>query len=221
MNGKKLLIFFVIVAVLSFGGTFMLTRVMTPKAPPPVAAASQPASAPSAAELLPENAPLPNTDPKALASQEKKLDELAKELAVRLDDMRKRESRLAEREKRVGMAEEMLRKQCQELEGLRVAMAGPMQELKKAQEDLSASRVVVTKQEAVNIKKTATFFEKMEPAAGGKLLVEMVNNKQEDDAVKILRSLSDKTAAKMLGEISDKAVVAKLLDKLKRVTEQS
>ena len=51
--------------------------------------------------------------------------------------------------------------------------------------------------------------------------MEMVNNKQEDDAVKILRSLSDKTAAKMLGEISDKAVVAKLLDKLKRVTEQS
>jgi flagellar motility protein MotE (MotC chaperone) len=49
----------------------------------------------------------------------------------------------------------------------------------------------------------------------------MCSNNQEEDAVKILRFMSERSAGKILTEMSDKEMAARLCSKLKVIQEES
>jgi flagellar motility protein MotE (MotC chaperone) len=85
---------------------------------------------------------------------------------------------------------------------------------------LEKSRIRITQEEKVNLKHTASIYEKMDSASGGRILVGMCESLQTDDAVKILHYMGERPAAKILGEIPDKAMAAQLTEMLKRIREE-
>ena len=61
----------------------------------------------------------------------------------------------------------------------------------------------------------------MDSASGSKIMIKMSQAQQTDDAVKILNYMTERTAAKMLGEIgtADPNLAAELCDRLQRIKE--
>jgi pentatricopeptide repeat protein len=151
--------------------------------------------------------------------KERNFDELVRTLRDKQDEYRKRLTDLDQREKRLELAQETLKKQSLELENVRMQLVAQSAGVKEEQAKLQQSRIVVAEQERANIKKTAGIYEKMEPASCVKIIEGMCANNQMDEAVKILHYMSDRSAAKLLGEISDKAMAAKICVKLKVFTE--
>ncbi len=212
----KKIVMLAVLGVLGFGGAFASTWFMKhknrPKAPP---AAEAPVEKVSIDDQLAENPPTSSR----LSLKEKQLDETVSLLQEQQEACRQRQSELDQREKRLLMTQDLLRKQALELETTRLQLAAQLAAIKDDQARLDSARTVISQQEKVNIKKTAQIYEKMDPASSSKIVEGMCSNNQSDDAVKILHFMSDRAAAKLLGEMQDKAVVAKLVEKLKNVTE--
>ena len=217
MGGKKGLIILVGIAVLRFAGSLGVTLMMGKPGPKPEAPDKNAAAAAAAqqASLLAAGMPAETVQPK-----EKLLDDLVRELRVKIQDHQRKEQRMEEQETRIRLAQDSLDKQGKELENLRIQLVAPLGRLKEAQTELERSRVLVTQEERANLKKTAAIYEKMDATAGGKILEIMCGNKQEDDAAKILSYMSERSAAKLLAEITDKTIVARLCDRMKRIREE-
>ena len=111
----------------------------------------------------------------------------------------------------------MLKEQARELEQLRIQLVAPLNELKKAQQRLRQSRIRITKQELANLKRIAQFNEKKDPATAAETLVVMCKNKQYDDAVKILYLMSERSAGKVLSEMTDRELEAQLYQRMKLI----
>ena len=60
----------------------------------------------------------------------------------------------------------------------------------------------------------------MDGEQGGKIIVGMCANNQFDDAAKILRYMSEKKAAGLIGELSDVKLAAMLFDRMKKIREE-
>ena len=155
----------------------------------------------------------------SLKPDEKVVEELARELRRKIDKYNRLLAQFEQREKRIRIAEEQLKRQAQELENLRIRLVAPLTSLKEAQASLAQSRVVIEQQEKENLKRMATVYEKMDAAAGSRILMGMCASGQEDDAAKILYYMSQRSAAKLLGEMSDEKLAAKLCEKMKRIKE--
>jgi flagellar motility protein MotE (MotC chaperone) len=208
MSGKKKWIFLVGLALASFAGSFFISyKTAKPRAEE---AGKGPTTAPSGETALGE----------PLGPKEKLLDDLARELRQKIQDFQRKEMRLGDQEKRIKIALEQLEKQAKELDNLRMQLVAPLARLKEAQAELDRNRVQVSLDEKTNLKRTAAIYEKMDATAGGKILESMCQNKQEDDAAKILVYMAERSAAKLLAEITDKTVVAKLCDRMKRIKEE-
>ncbi|MCE5279977.1 MAG: hypothetical protein ABFD92_04295 [Planctomycetaceae bacterium] len=203
---KKIIIVSV-AGVLSFIGSFLISGVFSP----PPAAAPQAAVGPTSA---------PADEPPVLMGREKELDELVRDMRAKLEQVRHKEDLLDQREKRLAVAQEQIKQQTSELETLRVSLVAPLARLKEARDQLERSRVTVSAQERVNLKRAAAIYEMMDPARGGQILGEMCTSNQENDAVWILYLMSERSAGKVLQEIQDKGLAARLFEKMKRIREQ-
>lgn len=217
MGKKQLILLLGGLAVVSFGISLGVSHFILKKEPPKPSAGAQgpggePASMPAGvmASVVP-----------ALSPKEKQLEDLIQELKSRVEEARKREAELDKREKRLAMAQEALGKQAKEIEDQVILLKAPLTNLQSEQKRLKDLQVSITALEAVNLKKTAAIYEKMDAASGGKVVEQMCAGSQEDDAAKILRFMSERSAAKLMQEISDKALVARLCDKMKRMKEES
>jgi flagellar motility protein MotE (MotC chaperone) len=160
-------------------------------------------------------------DVTAMRPSERQLDELQKEYRQKLEACRKKEDELQTLAKRVAMEQELLKKQATDLENLQVQLVAPLTRLKEAQAELQRTRVTVAAQEKANLKRTALIYAGMDSAAGGRILTDMCQNNKEDDAAKILFYMQERAAAKLLAEIRDRGLAAKLFDKLKVIKEES
>lgn len=210
MAGKKLVIIVMAgLGIVSFAASFVLSGLLGGSPEPAPAAETAGATPPTpGAELAAAEGVVPKA---------KHLEELIKELRLRIAECREKESRLEQREMRIGLAEELLKKQAKELESLRMELVAPLTQLKEAKAELERTMVVIARQEEANLKKTAAIYEKMEPAAGGAILSQMCANQQEQDVVKILHLMSERSAAKVLAEMPDKSLAARLSEKMKRI----
>jgi flagellar motility protein MotE (MotC chaperone) len=214
MSKKKGIIFLVAMLVVSCSLTVGI-RVATRKAPPHrlnaknTEASTQPSTQPTTS--------LPQVP--ALAT-EHQVDNLVKDLQVRLEDVRKRQLELDQREKRIRISQELLIKQAQELEALRMEMVAPLTSLKEARAVLAKEQLAVTELEKANLKRTAQIYEKMDAESSGRILSGMCESNQEDDAAKILHFMSDRSAGKLLATLDSK-LAARLCDKLKKIKETS
>jgi flagellar motility protein MotE (MotC chaperone) len=214
MSGKLKMIVIAGAGAASFGAA-MAIAVFTAKPLPPRAHADangQHATTMAAAEAeVPEGRALP---------QQRQMEDLIRELQLRIAEYKQKEQSLVERESRLTLAQDLLRKQSKELETQLVRLLAQQTNLGKEQEKLDKSRVRIVQEEKANLKKTAAIYEKMDSASGGKILVGLVDNQQTEDAVAILHYMSERSAAKVLAEITDKALAARLTEMLKRVREE-
>ncbi len=143
------------------------------------------------------------------------------ELRTRLAECKRREEELDRREERIKLAREALTAQAEQLEALRMELVGPLTRLKDARDALESTRLRITAAEKDNLKKTAAIYEKMDSAEGSRILGEMCAGGQESDAVRILRFMSERSAAKVLEEFEDKTLAARLCNQMKRIEEES
>jgi flagellar motility protein MotE (MotC chaperone) len=199
----------------SFAVSAAVSMFLGPKPAPP-GAGQTPTTAP-AGHLA---ASLPGGEGK-LSLREKELQDLIRELQGRLQECDARQTALDQREQRLAITQELLKKQIQDLEDLQVRLLGPLNTLKEEQAKLDRSRLVVSRQELANLKKTALIYEKMDPAQGGKILADMCKNQQLDDAVKILHYMGERAAANVFAEMTDKTLAAKLTTRLKEIQPES
>jgi flagellar motility protein MotE (MotC chaperone) len=206
MSKKLMIVVVVVLAGAAFAGAFLLSRHLNMRpaeakaAPAPDAPAAQKAVAPDVPRL-----------------EEKQLFELIKEVRQKVRDCQKRQEELDEQERRVQITRQLVERESQDLENLRVQVAASVARLKEAQADIEKTRTTIAKDEEVNLKRVATVYDKMEAVAATRILEGMCANKQESDAAKILHFMSERSVAKVLAEFTDKNAAAKLCDQLKRI----
>jgi flagellar motility protein MotE (MotC chaperone) len=215
--GKRLLL--IIVAVFGIGvfaATFVVSRYLI--SPAKTQAAPQP---PADGSATAKEAPKEAAVPELSGVEEKHLYELIKEVREKVRECQKREQELAEQEKRMQMTCQVIDREAQNLENQRLQLAAALTKLKEAQAEIEKTRVAIVRDEAVNLKKVSAVYDKMDAAAGSRILEGMCTNKQESDAVKILFYMQERSVAKVLAEMTDKGLAARLCEQLKRVKEQS
>jgi flagellar motility protein MotE (MotC chaperone) len=207
--GKRLLLIILAVAGIAvFAVSFVVSRGLISPAKTQ-AAAPAPAEAPAALKAT-ANAAAAETQ----TVEEKHLYDLVKEVREKVRECQKREQELEEQEKRMQITRQVIDREAQNLEAQRLQLAAALTRVKE-------TRVAIDREEVVNLKRVAAVYDKMDATAGGRILEGMCTNKQESDAVKILHYMQERSVAKVLAEITDKNLAARLCEQLKRVKEQS
>ena len=212
MSNKLLTILvLVVVAAATFAASFTISRMLGGATAP-------------AAGALPPNAPVEGNV--AVGAQEtprleeRHLYDLIKELRQKLRDCQRREEAIGEQENRVHVAQQVLEKEARDLETLRVQAASTVTQLKEAQAELEKTRIAIAKAEQTNLKRTAAIYDRMDPAAAAKIFEGMCANQQDGDAARILHYMQERSVGKLLAEIADRKVTARLCDQMKKVKEQ-
>lgn len=163
----------------------------------------------------------PNTvAPVQLSLQEQDLEDLVRSLRQRIVDCQAQAQQLGEREKQIGIVQDQLTRQAQELENLRVKAAAALATLREEKEAMQAERVKIAAEDRVNLKKTAAIYEKMDATAGGQIMTDMCLQNNEESVVRILYYMSERGAAKAIEALSDKKLAARLCGKMRLVHEQ-
>ena len=220
MSGKKFLIILGGLAVLSFGVSLAISMLLggsEPASPPGPQATTRPAL--TGADALLATAGAPGRLLRQMLPAQRQVEELIKDLRARVTDYDRRERQLDDREKRLQLTEQNLQRRAKELEKLRMELVTPWTRLKEAAAELERSRVNVDAQEKAAILNIAATFEKMDSAEGAAILEGMCQNEQTDDVVKILFYVSERPRGKLLGEIKDKDLAAKLTALMQKVRE--
>lgn len=134
------------------------------------------------------------------------------------------------REQRLQRAQEMLKKDINDLNNLRVELASVVAGLKEQQEILRQSRVRIAEAEKNNLVSMAAAYDKMDPSSAGQILTNMsrmqdgrLGGANLNDAVKILHYMSERTKAKLLAELvgSEPKLAAVFCQKLKEIVEEN
>ena len=217
MTGKLRIIVLAGIGIVGFAGAYFASSMVGDKPQ----TTTQPAD--KTKDQTGDSASLPGATPDqsiSNAEREAELTALSRELRLKIRSYRKKLDGLEKQEKRVRIAEEMLKKQAEELEAQRMQLVSALPRLREVIAELEGTRVHIAKTEQSNMKRIATMCEKMDSASGSQMLIGMCENNQENDAVKILYYMSERSAGKLLAEITDKTLAAKLCGKLKKVQEK-
>ncbi len=218
MKGKKQIIILVALAVVSFAVSYLASGWLGGGKPGP---SPQPPTRQATQEQLGIGGVLTpgSVQPVTVSMKEQELDRLGKELRLKIDAYRAKQKQLDKQQKQIQLAGQLLEKQAKELEALRMELVAPLTRLREVRASLENTRIRVAKLEKSNLKRTATIYEKMDATRGVGILIAMCKNNQEDDVVKILFYMSEKKAAKLLAEMQDQNIAAKLCQKLKMIQE--
>jgi ATP phosphoribosyltransferase len=98
---------------------------------------------------------------------------------------------------RPGMQEDITR-----LNQLQAQLTLVYEKVRKQETSLQARQLDISETEKANMQKLAQMYDKMDAAQASKVLVSMASNQQLPDAVKILYYMSERTSAKVIGEIA-------------------
>ena len=140
---------------------------------------------------------------------------------TREDEGVQKERFLAEEEQRILSARKTLEEDITRLSELHDALNVVVGRLKQQEENLKNRILEISAVEKGNLQRIAATYDKMDVTQSSKIIINMASTKQLEDAVKIIHLMSERTAAKLLGEISTtKPDLASLLStELKRVKE--
>jgi len=210
--GKIVTIIIVVVAAgAAFVGAFFLARHFNSAKP------AGPAEAKAAAGVLDGGTAEKGATPDVPRVEEKQLYDLIKEVRQKVRECQKRDQDLDEQERRLQVARQLIERESQDLENLRVQVASSVARLKESQAELEKTRTAIAKDEEVNLKHVAAVYDKMDAAAAAKILEGMSSNPQDTDAVKILHYMTERSVAKVMAEFTDKNVAARLCEQMKRI----
>jgi len=146
---------------------------------------------------------------------------LLKEARARNRDLNARETQLNQEEQRIRLIQQDLATEAEQLEALRVQLDTAATALRKAKVDLEKARITVAADEQKNLKRAAAIYDKMDAEAAARIIEDMCDNGQEEDAAKILHYMQDRTVAKLLAAIADKKKVARLNELMKRIHDEA
>jgi flagellar motility protein MotE (MotC chaperone) len=231
----KTIIIPVAAGAVSFVGAFTLSWLTRP-APPEPPAAENPSGA--AQGLRPGEAPLhvlapalSSGDTGTRAMTEQQLKDLVAELRLKMQEYDEKLQVVEKDRERLQMAQQGLKKDIETLNNLRVDIATTAAGVKTERDMLLKTRVEVEKTEKANLTAIAAAYDKMDATRASEILRSMAvgpkgsgataKNVNEDDAIKILHFMQDRTKAKVLAEMAatEPTLAANLCQKLKQVTE--
>jgi hypothetical protein len=226
---KKMIIVIVVVGLIGLSGGIGFAWLNKPKsaaAQEPNAVAHEPNTAPIVTDLANiKSGAYMNADANNAAFRkamtEKQLKLLVQSMRAKMLEVEQKEQELAAKGQQLESAKEILQKDVNDLTTLKVELAAAAAAVKQERDKLENMRLQITQEELVNLKKTASIYDKMDSASGSRIMIKMCESNQSDDAVKILNYMAERTAAKMLGEIgaADPNLAADLCERLKVIKE--
>ncbi len=224
---KKLIIMIAAAGLISFAGMFVF-GLLTQK----TASDAQQAAAGQATSAQEDSLKLMQTQMLAgiggaaegrikTAMTEKQLKELIYEVREKIREYDNKLQELSAREQKLQTTQEMLKKDIQEMDNLRIELASTITTIKSEQDKLQKSRIEISNVEKNNLVSIAATYDKMDAAQAGKILSTM-NKAKNNDAVKILYYMSDRTKAKILASVAETepSISAEFSQRLKQITEK-
>lgn len=237
----KKIIIIAAAGLVSFGGAFVFAWLTYPSVQDHAAPTKEPAPAgnpPERETSLPEPAVTDAGDtasgPMKRALTEQQLKNLIQEVREKMRQYDNRLQTLTVEERRLQMAQDVLKEDINNLNNLRVELASTVANLKSERDKLLKSRLEIDQAEKANLASIAATYDKMDAGSAGKILANMcagVGQPQSsqgsqadgvyDDAVKILHYMTERTKAKVLAELatSEPTLAAVLCNRLKQVSE--
>jgi len=237
---KKQIIIMAAAGLLSFAGTFVLAW-FTRGGAPAESRAGEPNQSAATARQTEPNLPLQqaglagNTEAveneKKRVMTEKQLKYLVYDVREKSAEYNKKLRDLEQSEERLQITQQVLKKDVNELNNLRVELASTIACLKEERDRLFDSRLKISEAEGKNLTSIAATYDKMDSASAGKILANMCGAQDGkisgsigniDDAVKILHYMAERTKAKVLAEIagSEPKLAAILSQRLKQIYEK-
>jgi hypothetical protein len=236
---KKLIIITAAAGLISFAGAFIVGWLTKPSPPSRPDELSQPTLAGAEAELEllePEVGTMDTvvapsgTMKKAMT--ERQLKTLVYEVREKVREYNNKLQGLEVREQRLQVAHDVLNKDIEDLNNLRIELASIIASLKEERDNLLKSRIEITNTEKANMVSIAAAYDKMEVTSAGKILNSMCMGQMQDgevdsggssfdEAAKILHYMTERTKAKLLAELatSEPKLAAALSRRLKQIIE--
>ena len=235
---KKLIIITAAAGLVSFAGAFVIAWLANPSLAKTIDDSEQPTLA--SEEPGPE---LPQPEPGAIdtvgaasgtmkkSMTEKQLKNLIRDVREKMQEYDNKLLGLGVREQRLQMAQDVLKKDIENLDNLRIELVSIVANLKSERDELLKSRLEVSQTEKANMQSIAATYDKMDSGSAGKILTTMCvgpDGQVQDtpgssfgDAVKILYYMTERTGANLLAEIatSEPALAAALCQRLKQIVE--
>ncbi|MHC4354434.1 MAG: hypothetical protein ACYS0H_17160 [Planctomycetota bacterium] len=176
----------------------------------------------------------PGSMKKALTEQQ--LKSLVQDVRQKMREYEDRLQAIGMRERRLQVAQNVLKEDIENLDNLRVEVASAITSLKSERDQLLKSRLEIDQKEKANMVVLAASYDKMDVTGAGKILASMCKseypakldsvdvdgkNSSYDDAVKILHYMTERTKAKLLAELAstEPALAASLCQRLKQIVE--
>jgi len=175
-------------------------------------------------------------EPMTKAMTEQQLKNLVQDVREKMQDYDNRLMALGVRERRLQVAQDVLRKDIESLNSLRIELASTIVNLKSERDKLLKSRLEIDQAEKTNLISIAATYDKMDVMGASKILMNMCGtgstgegqafeagrlSSSFDDAVKILHYMSERTKANLLAELasSEPSLAAFLCQRLKQIVE--
>ena len=174
--------------------------------------------------------------PMTKAMTEQQLKNLVQEVREKMQEYNNRLLALGVRERRLQLTQDVLKKDIENLNTLRIELASTIANLKSERDKLLKSRLEIDQTEKTNLVSIAATYDKMDVTGASKILTNMCAAQDTseiqsaeagnvsssfDDAVKILHYMTERTKAKLLAELatSEPALAAALCKRLKQIVE--
>ena len=236
---KKLIIITAIAGLVSFAGAFILGRLT--KTTPAIQGGEPNQPTLASRETWPKPAQaeagiIGTADkPVKKVMTEKQLESLIIDVREKMQDYNNKLQSIGTQEQRLQMSQEVLKKDIENLNNLRVELASMTAGLKEERDKLLKSRLEIAKTEKTNLVSIAAAYDKMDASSASKILSNMCASSGPqkeigdvkrvgsnfDDAVKILHYMSERTKAKVLAEMvnSEPKLAATFCERLKQIAE--
>lgn len=222
---KKRIIMIGAAGLVSFAGTFIFALLTggEPVSPPAV----EPSEVPTVEAAAISAVGAVGSEMKK-AMTEKRLNSLVYEVREKIQEYHDKLQGLETREQRLQRAHDLIKKDIEELNKLRIELASTVASLKSEHDKLLKSRVEIAKAEKKNLVTMAAAYDKMDSVSASKILTNMTKMQKGlggsnlDDAVKILHYMTERTKAKLLAELvtSEPNLAALLCQRLKQIIEE-
>lgn len=208
--------------VLSFGVSWYMKKnqPVLPEDPSSTQLPEQPVST-AGTLTMPRSLNAAETDLMDLGLSERQLQNLIQDIRDRMQEYRNKEKQLMKEAERIELAHQSLQEEIDRLNQLRNKLSVLTQSLDDKEQLLKKTILQVETIEKANFQRLAATYDKMETTQASKILSNMASGPQASDAIKILYYMSERTSAKVLGDIGTTRpeLAAMISMKLKRVQE--
>ncbi len=174
--------------------------------------------------------------PMTKAMTEQQLKNLVLDVREKMQEYSNRLQALGVRERRLQLTQDVLKKDIESLNSLRIELASTIANLKSERDKLVKSRLEIDQTEKTNLVSIAATYDKMDVSGASKIMTNLCGTQNTskmqaieagnvsssfDDAVKILHYMTERTKAKLLAELatSEPALAAALCRRLKQIVE--